>query len=129
MIQILLLLPLIAPTSEPEFFGEVEQAKLIAESERGWETEVVMNDGSRADLVNDSFAAEVEWSSKWKEALAQAVLYSIWTGKKPLVILLVKDPRQVSEKLNILRCKLVCERLGIEMRTVEAKRNDEGAIR
>ena len=83
------------------------------------QTEVIMDDGSRCDILNDTHAIEVEWATKWKEAPAQAVLYSIFTGKKPKVILLVKS--RTKEKLYILRCKLVCEKMGIEMETVEAK--------
>ena len=91
---------------------ETEATKLIA-SENGWESEVVMPDGSRCDLVTPDHAIEVEWSEKWKEAPAQAVLYSIWTGKRPGIMLLVSD-RQAS-RVDVLRCKLVCERLGIDV--------------
>lgn len=100
-----------------EFASEVENAAIIADK-HGWETEVVMDDGSRCDILNDTHAIEVEWATKWKEAPAQAVLYSIFTGKKPKVILLVKS--KTKEKIYILRCKLVCQELGIEMEVVQA---------
>lgn len=78
------------------------------------QVEVVMPDGSRCDLLTETEAIEVDWAhSKWKEAPAQAVLYAIWTGKKPAVLLLVKDAER--DKADLLRCKLVCERLGIRM--------------
>ena len=78
------------------------------------ESEVVMPDETRCDLVTDTHAIEVEWASKWQEAPGQAILYAIWTGKRPAIVLLVRDYR--ADKLHILRCKLVCERAGIDLR-------------
>ena len=97
--------------------GELEWCAVIAEEMR-CQREVVMPDGSRCDLLTDQYAIEVDWAKdKWKEAPAQAVLYAIWTGKEPCVLLLVKDP--VGERVDLLRCRLVCERLGIKMMTRE----------
>jgi hypothetical protein len=76
--------------------------------------EEVMPDGSRCDLLSAEYAIEVDWAKdKWKEAVGQAVLYAIWTDRKPAVLLLVKDAER--EKVDLLRCRLVCERLGIKM--------------
>lgn len=86
---------------------------------RGYEIEVAMPDQTRCDLISDTHAYEVEWASKWKEAPAQATLYSIWTGKKPGIILLVKN--KTTDKLSILRCKLVCERLDIKLEIYEVE--------
>jgi len=100
-----------------DFSSEVENAAVIADR-HGWQTEVVMDDGSRCDILNDTHAIEVDWANKWAEAPGQAVLYSIFTGKKPKVILLIKN--RTAEKVYILRCKLVCEKLNIEMEVVDA---------
>ena len=99
---------------------ETDQIKWLAE-EYGCECEVVLEDGSRADLVSRDYAVEVEWCEKWKEAPAQAVLYSVWTGKKPAVILLAGKGDAAAEKVSILRCKLVCERLGVKLAVVKAR--------
>lgn len=102
-----------------EFLGEIEQSRILAER-YGCDREVVLEDGSRADLVSRDYAVEVEWCEKWKEAPAQAVLYSVWTGKKPAVILLAGKGDAASEKVSILRCKLVCERMGVKLAVVRA---------
>lgn len=102
-----------------EFLGEVEQSRILAER-YGCAREVVLADGSRVDLVSRDYAVEVEWCEKWKEAPSQAVLYSVWTGKKPAVILLVGKGEASSEKMSILRCKLVCERMGVRLAVVKA---------
>jgi hypothetical protein len=113
-----LLLIFLIPLFQQDFKNEVENSKLIADKSQ-WETEVVMDDGSRCDILTDTHAVEVEWATKWKEAPAQAVLYGIFTGKKPKVILLTKS--RTKEKVYILRCKLVCQELGIDMEVVDAQ--------
>lgn len=109
--HLLLLLP-------QEHLSEPEQSALIAK-DRGWKAEVALADGSRADLISEQYAVEVEWAPKWKEAPAQATLYALLADKKPLVILLTKGDS--AEKLHILRCKLVCEKLGIKLETIKAR--------
>ena len=117
MLKILVLLILLTPLqADDEFSSEVENSAIIADK-NGWETEVIMDDGSRCDILNETHAIEVEWATKWKEAPAQAVLYGIFTGKKPKVILLTKS--KTKEKVYILRCKLVCQELGIGMEVVQ----------
>lgn len=76
------------------------------------QVEVRMPDGTRCDLLNDVYAIEVDFSRKYAESVGQATLYSIWTGRKPAVILL---SRGNEDKLHILRAKLVCERLGVTL--------------
>lgn len=115
--QIIITAPLFVTEAWREFASEIENSAVIADK-NGWETEVTVDDGSRCDILNETHAIEVEWATKWKEAPAQAVLYGIFTGKKPKVILLIKD--RTKESVYILRCKLVCENLGIEMETVDA---------
>lgn len=83
--------------------------------------DAVLPDESRVDLLSPTHAWEVDWAPKWAEGVGQAMLYSIWTGKKPGLILLVKDRRK--EKAYILRAKLVCEKVGIELRTEKADLN------
>jgi hypothetical protein len=114
MFLFLLLVVVAAP------LNEVQHTKIIGR-DRGYQVEVLMPDETRCDLVSDTHAIEVEWASKWKEAPAQATLYSIWTGKKPGILLLVKN--KTTDKLNVLRCKLVCERLGIDLEIYEIKQS------
>lgn len=79
----------------------------------GKTVEVRTPDGSRADIVSAEYAVEVEWAKKWKEAPAQAILYGIGLNKKPMVLLLVRDPAK--EQRYILRCMVVCAKIGVRM--------------
>lgn len=67
--------------------------------------------GSRVDILTSSEAIEVEWAYKWKESIAQSLLYAMETGHDPAVILLSDGTDQV----HILRCLAVCERAGIRL--------------
>lgn len=71
-------------------------------------TEVRLADRSRCDITTEKFAIEVEWASKWKEAVGQAIHYALLTGKKPGVIILGKstDKKDIQD---FNRCKRVCE--------------------
>jgi len=75
--------------------------------------EVVLWDSSRVDLLNDEYAIEVDWAKKWAEAVGQSLYYAAVTGKKPGIILLVKDRRK--EAAYIYRCQTVCVKHGIKL--------------
>lgn len=92
--------------------GECDITKALAAKYHA-DAEVVLSDGSRADLISERYAIEVEWSKKWKESIGQCELYSILTGKEPGVILLVKDP--AAEAKHIERCHKVCDKLKIKL--------------
>jgi len=97
---------------------ESEACKRLAPKYHTVAIDAVLPDESRVDLLSPTHAWEVDWAHKWSEGVGQSLLYSIWTGKKPGLILLVKDRRK--EKHFILRAKLVCEKVGIELRTEKA---------
>ncbi len=68
--------------------------------------EVVLWDGTRADLVGDDWVAEVDFEEKWAEAIGQSLYYAKATGKKPVVILLVKKSNSPSR--FAYRAQTVC---------------------
>jgi len=93
--------------------GEVEEVAKLA-PKYGGETEVRLYDGSRVDLLTDSVAYEADWSSKWAEGVGQALHYAELTGKRPGLILLVKDPAK--EWRSMIRAARLCGRYSIELR-------------
>jgi len=92
--------------------GEVEETARLAPKYKA-RTEVRLWDGTRADLVSDTHAIEVDWSHKWAEAIGQSLYYSSVTGKKPGIVLLVKDIGK--EERFIYRCQTVCARCEITL--------------
>jgi hypothetical protein len=72
---------------------------------------VYENDTSNVACIKDQYAIYTAYASKWKEAVGQALYYSVMTGKKPGVALIVpntaedtknfKNLKQVADKYNI----------------------------
>lgn len=56
----------------------------------GWQMEVRMQNGTKADCVSDTHALEVEFGHKWAEAIGQSLNYAAETGKTPGIILICK---------------------------------------
>ena len=104
---------LVAVALAPRGETELEACRRLAPKYAA-KVEVVMPDETRCDLLSEEYAIEVDWAHKHHEAVSQAVLYAIWTGREPAVLLLVTD-RSPQSKLYLLRAKLVCERLGIRL--------------
>ncbi len=75
--------------------------------------EVRLSDGSWADMVGRQYVYEVEWAENHYEAPGQATWYSIVTGKRPAVILLIRDWEKSAK--HIWRAKAICKRLKIKL--------------
>ncbi len=55
------------------------EAELVQRYCRGMITEFTNPDGTRTDCISATHAIEVDFSSKWPEAIGQALHYSLWT--------------------------------------------------
>ena len=97
--------------------GEREECERLAPA-YGAKTEVRLWDGSRVDLLSDTHAWEVDYAAKHHEAVGQALYYSLVTGKRPGVVLLVRD----GDERFVYRCQSVCAKHGIALRVEEAGR-------
>ncbi len=105
---------LIAACLWPSAAEVVEVGKIAARYQLS--REVVLDDGTRCDLMSPAFAIECEWSDKFAESIGQALHYSIKTGKQPGIVLIRRT--ETSEELHaryLERCRAVCERHGITL--------------
>jgi hypothetical protein len=59
------------------------------------ETEVVLEDRTRVDCVTYYHALEFDFADKWAESISQALHYSLMTGKRAGVVLIVEDPQDM----------------------------------
>ena len=55
----------------------------------GGDREVSVKSG-RIDLVHNGIAYEIDWASKWKESIGQALWYAQQSNSKPGIILILK---------------------------------------
>jgi len=77
-------------------FASTVQAKHLhkeKEYQNAWckgKTEVRLPNGNRADCVTEDYAIEVDFASKYHEAVGQALDYAEQTGKKPGILLIIE---------------------------------------
>ena len=78
------------------FAAHVHKEKYYQEkwcSEHNGQAEVVLPDKTRADCVTDTHAIEFDFGKKWAESLGQALYYSLQTGKKAGIVLILESPK------------------------------------
>ena len=78
-----------------------------------------LNDGSRVDCLTSTYAIEVDFSSKWAEGIGQSLYYSLMTGKKAAVLLIMEKKYKDIDKLQKL--KKVAKRHGITVFTIDSE--------
>lgn len=62
-------------------------------SEKAGLSEVVLPDQTRCDCIISEHAVEVEFADKWAEAIGQSLFYSLQTGKKAGIYLIMEDEK------------------------------------
>lgn len=62
-------------------------------SEHNGQSEVVLSDKTRADCITSTHAIEFDFGTKWAESLGQALYYSLQTGKKAGIVLILESPK------------------------------------
>ena len=71
-------------------------------TERGGQSEVVLEDGTRVDCVTSTHAVEFDFGDKWAEAIVQSLHYARLTGRRAAVVLILEDPadRRYQDRLT-----------------------------
>ena len=64
----------------------------IAAKKYSGQTEVVLPDGTRCDIVTETHAIEVDFADKWAEAIGQSLNYSFQLNKKAGILLILEKP-------------------------------------
>jgi hypothetical protein len=91
---------------------EEYQAEWCAKN--GGKVDYVHEDGtSNVACIKDQYVIYLAYASKWKEAIGQSLYYSVMTGKKPGVALIV--PKTAEETKNLKNLKLVADKYNIRV--------------
>lgn len=61
--------------------------------EQKGKAEVVLPDQTRCDCLTDKNAIEFDFGKKWAEAIGQSLYYSLQTGKRAGVVLILEEPK------------------------------------
>jgi len=76
-------------TRQRESYYQAEFAKVL-----NGETEVVLPDRTRVDIVTDKYAIEVDFGYKWAESIGQALYYEKILDKKAGVLLVLEGKEE-----------------------------------
>jgi len=57
--------------------------------------EYKLRDRTRVDCLTSQYAIEFDFGSKWAEAIGQALHYSLMTGKKPGIVLILESEKDM----------------------------------
>ena len=75
-------------------------------------TEYENADKTRVDCLTSVHAVEFDFARKWAESIGQALHYGIMTGKKPMVVLILENPKK--QMCYYERVKRIAEKYGID---------------
>lgn len=84
-------------------------------TDHGGQVEVVLADRTRVDCVTAEYAVEADFAPKWAEAIGQALYYSMRTGRKPGILLIMESDKDIR---YLERLEAVTRNLGIEVWTI-----------
>ena len=74
-----------------------------------------LDDGSRVDCLTDEYAIEYDFANKWAEAVGQALYYAEKTGKKPAIVLILKNDKQ---KKHLPKAEVLCNKYDIKLEII-----------
>lgn len=75
-------------------------------------TEIILADSTRVDCLTAEYAIEVDFASKWAEAVGQSLYYSMQTGRRPGVLLILEKS---SDHRHLKRLQSLADRHGIRI--------------
>jgi hypothetical protein len=111
----LILLLLLFLVSTPAFAAHQHPEKYYQEAwcnEHHGVMEFVLDDLTRIDCLTATHAIEVEFAPKWAESVGQSLHYSLKTGKKAGIVLVLEDQ---GDSRFLERLKPLAEKYGIDL--------------
>ena len=87
-IIILFCTPCLAAHKHPEKWYQQQWCK-----KNSGQAEVALPDKTRCDCLTGTHAIEFDFGRKWTEAIGQSLYYSLQTGKKAGVVLILETPK------------------------------------
>lgn len=88
--MVVLILAVILSWGSPAAAARLHKESAYRDAWCNGETEVRLADGTRADCITKNYAVEVEFASKWAEAVGQSLHYADLAGKQPAILLIIE---------------------------------------
>ena len=99
-IALLLVLWLVSSLSAARLNPEAHYQDIAAKKYSG-QTEVVLPDGTRCDIVTETHAIEVDFADKWAEAIGQSLNYSFQLNKKAGILLILESSKDEKHLIRV----------------------------
>ena len=111
MIKILLCILITSTISAKHIHKEKYYQKQFCKAEHGI-MEYRLPDSTRVDCLTATHAIEVDFAKKWEESIGQSLYYSIMTGKKAGVYLIIESDKDYK---YLRRLKKVAKKYDIDI--------------
>ncbi len=92
IIFILLIIFCVNPAYAKHLYKEADYQNVWCVLHNGV-TEYENKDFTRVDCLTATHAVEFDFANKWAESIGQALHYSLMTGKKGMVVLILENPK------------------------------------
>lgn len=102
---LLLILMLLSLTMLSQKKKEIYFQMKFANNIKG-DTEIVLEDNSRVDILTDTYAIEVDFAENWAESIGQSLFYAEMTKKKPAVLLIMNSTSKPDDKCLVRLLKV-----------------------
>jgi hypothetical protein len=71
-----------------------------------------LKDNTRVDILTDDLAIEIDFAHKWYEAVGQSCHYATLSGKRPAILLIVRNN---SEEKYVKAAANVCRNVRVDL--------------
>ena len=90
----------------------------------GGRTEVAAGDGTRCDILTDSYAIEVDFARKWGEAIGQSLNYGFQFNRQAGIVLILEKP---SDQKHLIRVNSIIQHYGLPIKVWEVRAYEQGS--
>lgn len=105
LIGLLLIFLFVSPACAKHLYPEKYYQGLWCSAHNG-QTEVVLNNGLRADCISDKEVIEFDFANHYRESIIQALEYAEVTGKQAKTVLILEkesDKKYIDRALQIIK--------------------------
>ena len=96
----------------------------IFAAEVGGRTEVTAGDGSRCDILTDSYAIEVDFARKWGEAIGQSLNYGFQFNRQAGIVLILEKP---SDRKHLIRVNSIIQHYDLPIKVREMRAYEQSS--
>ena len=90
----------------------------------GGQTEVTAGDGTRCDILTDSYAIEVDFAHKWGEAIGQSLNYGFQFNRQAGIVLILEKP---SDQKHLIRVNSIIQHYDLPIKVWEIRAYEQSS--